>query len=252
MTSIGQVVDSIFRWDGYIEDFTQEDSYHHPEVVKSEFQATQNQLAWVASRGHETSHHLASVEWELKHLWVAFRLEQKYTRHLIKEHLAPLQCSISSSSCQCPIVGNFRQSPIPASFEELHRSCLDMPVLLPSSPVLPETPLSLSGKNSMPLLGQRCRLSSKRVACHMKLKFQMQKLLKKHGRTLVKDMLGEVAAEERTFHDVLGCGDCYIDPYSGHVSYCPLSVSNPFHPSHICLGGVPCSCDSYLADHKLS
>ena len=93
-------------------------------MVKSEFQATQNQFAWVASRGHETSHHLALVEWELKHLWIAFRLEQKYTRHLIKEHLAPLQHSISLSSCQCPIVGNFRQSPIPASFRELHAEVL--------------------------------------------------------------------------------------------------------------------------------
>ena len=86
----------------------------------------------------------------------------------------------------------------------------------------------------------------------MKLKVQMRKLLKKHGRTLVKEMMEEVLMEEREFHDVLGCEDCYIDPYSGHVSYCPLSVYNPFHPSHLCLGGVPCSCDSYLADHESS
>ena len=107
MTSIGQVVDSIFRWDGSTEDFIQEDNYHIPEVVKSEFQAVQNQLAWMVSRGHETSHHLASVEWELKHLWVMVRLEQKYTCHLIKEHLAPLQRTFPSSACQCSIVGDF-------------------------------------------------------------------------------------------------------------------------------------------------
>ena len=82
----------------------------------------------------------------------------------------------------------------------------------------------------------------------MKLKIQMRKLLKKNGRTLVKEMMEEVAREERTFHDVFGCRECYIDPHSGHVSYCPQSVYNPFHPSHICLGGVPCSCDLYLGD----
>ena len=52
----------------------------------------------------------------------------------------------------------------------------------------------------------------------MKLKLQMQKLLKKHGRMLVKEVLEEVAVEERIFHDVLGCGDCYIDPHSRHIS----------------------------------
>ena len=85
-----------------------------------EFQATQNQLAWVASRGHETSHHLALVEWELKCLWVMVRLEQKYMCHLIKEHLAPLQHTTSQPSCQCPIVGDFQQSLVPASFRELN------------------------------------------------------------------------------------------------------------------------------------
>ena len=25
-------------------------------------------------------------------------------------------------------------------------------------------------------------------------------------------------------HDVFGCLDCFVDPHSGHVSYCPLSV----------------------------
>ena len=82
----------------------------------------------------------------------------------------------------------------------------------------------------------------------MKLKIQMRKLLKKNGRTLVKEMLEEVAKEEQVFHDVFWCHDFYVDPHSGHASYCPLSVYNPLHPSHICLGGVPCSCDLYLAD----
>ena len=44
---MGQVIGLILRWDGVNEDFTQEDNYHLPEVVKVEFQSMQNQLAWV-------------------------------------------------------------------------------------------------------------------------------------------------------------------------------------------------------------
>ena len=51
-------------------------------------------------------------------------------------------------------------------------------------------------------------------------------------------------------HDVFGCADCFVDPHNRHVSYCPLSMYNPFHPSHICLGGVPCSCDMYCQGHS--
>ena len=82
----------------------------------------------------------------------------------------------------------------------------------------------------------------------MKLKVQMRKVLKKHGRMLVRDMMEGVAREERVMHDVFGCTECFVDPHNGHISYCPLNVYNPFHPSHLCLGGVPCSCDSYSAD----
>ena len=60
------------------------------------------------------------MEHELKLLWVQVRLEQKYLRHLIKEHVLYLQSSASSSCCQCPILGDFRQSPIPALFRDLH------------------------------------------------------------------------------------------------------------------------------------
>ena len=35
----------------------------------------------------------------------------------------------------------------------------------------------------------------------MKLKVQMRKLLKRNGRTLVKEVMEEVAREERTFHE---------------------------------------------------
>jgi hypothetical protein len=122
VSSVGQVTGSLFRWDGKTEAFHQEDNYAAPEVVKMEFQAAQNQLAWVADRGQGTSNKLASVEWELKRLWVQVRLEQKYLRHLIEEHLVPLQHSLAGSftGCQCPIVGNFGQSPVPASFVDLH------------------------------------------------------------------------------------------------------------------------------------
>ena len=120
LSSIGQVCGSTFRWDGSTETFIQEECYHILDVVKMEFQAAQGQLAWLANRGQETSHHLASVEWELKHLWVMVRLEQKYLCHLIREHLAPLQHSLSSLACQCATLGDFRQSPIPGSFQDLH------------------------------------------------------------------------------------------------------------------------------------
>ena len=88
--------------------------------MEDEFQATQGQIAWVARRGQDTSDHLAFVEHELKSLWVQVRLEQKYLRHLIKEHLLYLQSSTPSACCQCPILGDFRQSPIPALFRDLH------------------------------------------------------------------------------------------------------------------------------------
>ena len=88
--------------------------------MQDEFQAVQGQIAWVARRGQDTSDHLAFVEHELKSLWVQVRLEQKYLRHLIKEYLLYLQSSTPSACCQCPILGDFRQSPIPALFRDLH------------------------------------------------------------------------------------------------------------------------------------
>ena len=116
---MGQVGTWVLRWNGITEDF-QEECYNIPDIVQDEFQAVQGQIAWVARRGQDTSDHLAFVEHELKSLWVQVRLEQKYLRHLIKEHILYLQSSNSSSCCQCPILGDFRQSPIPALFRDLH------------------------------------------------------------------------------------------------------------------------------------
>ena len=116
---MGQVGTRLLRWDGITEDF-QEECYNVPDIVQDEFQAVQGQIAWVARRGQDTSDHLAFVEHELKSLWVQVRLEQKYLRHLIKEHVLYLQSSTPSASCQCPILGDFRQSPIPALFRDLH------------------------------------------------------------------------------------------------------------------------------------
>ena len=115
---MGQVGTQLLRWNGITEDF-QEECYHVPDIVQDEFQAVQGQIAWVARRGQDTSDHLAFVEHELKSLWVQVRLEQKYLRHLIKEHVLSLQSSNPSSCCQCPILGDFRQSPIPALFRDL-------------------------------------------------------------------------------------------------------------------------------------
>ena len=120
---MGQVGTRLLRWNGVTESF-QEECYHVPDIVQDEFQAVQGQIAWVARRGQDTSDHLAFVEHELKSLWVQVRLEQKYLRHLIKEHVLYLQSSNSSSCCQCPILGNFRQSPIPSLFRDLHSEVL--------------------------------------------------------------------------------------------------------------------------------
>ena len=116
---MGQVGTWVLRWDGITEDF-QEECYNSPAVVQDEFQAVQGQIAWVARRGQDTSDHLAFVEHELKSLWVQVRLEQKYLRHLIKEHILYLQSSTPSACCQCSILGDFRQSPVPALFRDLH------------------------------------------------------------------------------------------------------------------------------------
>ena len=116
---MGQVGVWILRWNGITEDF-QEDCYNVPDVIRDEFQSVQGQVAWVARRGQDTSDHLAFVEYELKSLWVQVHLEQKYLRHLIKEHVLYLQSSNSLACCQCPILGDFRQSPIPTLFRDLH------------------------------------------------------------------------------------------------------------------------------------
>ena len=116
---MGQVGTWLLRWNGITEDF-QEECYNVPDIVQDEFQAVQGQIAWVARRGQDTSDHLAFIEHELKSLWVQVHLEQKYLRHLIKEHVLHLQSSTPSACCQCPILGDFRQSPIPALFRDLH------------------------------------------------------------------------------------------------------------------------------------
>ena len=116
---MGQVGTWVLRWNGIIEDF-QEECYNVPDIVQDEFQAVQGQIAWVARRGQDTSDHLAFVEHELKSLWVQVHLEQKYLCHSIKEHILYLQSPNSSACCQCPILGDFRQSPIPALFRDLH------------------------------------------------------------------------------------------------------------------------------------
>ena len=116
---MGQVGTRVLRWNGRTEDF-QEDCHHIPDIVQDKFQAVQGQVAWVARRGQNTSDHLAFVEHELKCLWVQVHLEQKYLRHLIKEHVLALQSSNPTFCCQCPILGDFQQSPIPSSFRDLH------------------------------------------------------------------------------------------------------------------------------------
>ena len=137
---MGQVGTRFLRWNGVTEDF-QEECYNVPDIMQDEFQAVQGQIAWVARRGQDTNDHLAFVEHELKSLWVQVRLEQKYLRHLIKEHVLYLQSPNSPLCCQCPILGNFRQSPIPALFRDLHSE-------VSSGHVSPPPPESCSSRDS--------------------------------------------------------------------------------------------------------
>ena len=59
-------------------------------------------------------------------------------------------------------------------------------------------------------------------------------MVKKHGRTLVKEIMREVSYKEKVQHDVLGFSECYVEPHNGHMTYSPLSVYNPFHSSYMC------------------
>ena len=115
-----------------------------------------------------------------------------------------------------------------------------LPLLFSSPSPPPVTPFESSSVSL--ILKQRCCPHGKKRSDWMKLK-----LLKKHGRMLA---LEEVVNEERVsqMHDVFGCRDCFLDPHSGHVTYCPKSMYNLYHPSHKCLVGVPCSCQLDLYD----
>ena len=95
---MGQVGIHLLRWNGRTEDF-QEECYNVPDVVQDEFRAVQGQIAWVARRGQDTSNHLVFVEHELKSLWVQVHLEQKYLRHLIKEHVFVRATLLFGSQC---------------------------------------------------------------------------------------------------------------------------------------------------------
>ena len=208
--------------------FLKEECYHVPDVIEDKFQAVQGQIARVARRGQDTSNHLAFMEYELKTSWVQVQLEQKYLRHLIKEHVFPLQSYKHSLACQCSIIGDFRASPIPALFRDLHSEVS-------------------SGHGDPPPLESVSSDTSSFVSCWDRFALVEAEVLS------IKSQGGkeEVSYEEKVQHDVLGCSDCYVDPHNGHMTYCPLSMYNPFHPSHMCLAGAPCSCDRYLAGCEL-
>ena len=57
---------------------------------------------------------------DLESLWVEFLQERRYLRHLIEEHLAPLQRTINCGCCECPIVGSIEcGTTVVSSFDEL-------------------------------------------------------------------------------------------------------------------------------------
>ena len=88
--------------------------------MQDDFQSTQGQIAWLARNTNEGRDQVSKMKKNLEDLWVEFLLERRYMRHLIEEHLAPLQRTINCGSCECPIVGVIGcDTTAVSSFEEL-------------------------------------------------------------------------------------------------------------------------------------
>ena len=86
--------------------------YSTPFVVKNEFQNTQKQTAWLAGEVVDDKKLLVQACQDLERLWVQFLQEHCYVRHLIEEHILPLQKTVHANtprdlSCHCRVVGDF-------------------------------------------------------------------------------------------------------------------------------------------------
>ena len=93
--------------------------YSTPFVVKNEFQNTQKQTAWLAGEVVDNKKLLIQTRQDLEQLWAQFLQECCYVRHLIEEHILPLQKTVHSHSptdfsCQCRVVRDFPSTTIDA------------------------------------------------------------------------------------------------------------------------------------------
>jgi hypothetical protein len=96
------------------------EEYSDPAIVQDDLQSAQGQIAWLARNTNEGKEHVSRIKKDLGDLWVEFLQERRYMRHLIEEHLAPLQRTINCGSCECPIVGSIGcDTTAVSSFEEL-------------------------------------------------------------------------------------------------------------------------------------
>ena len=91
--------------------------YSTPFVVKNKFQNMQKQTAWLAGEVVDDKRLLVQACQDLEHLWVQFLQERRYIRHLIEEHVLPLQKTVHTNtprdlSCQCRVVGDFPSTTI--------------------------------------------------------------------------------------------------------------------------------------------
>ena len=91
--------------------------YSTPFVIRNEFRNTQKQTAWLAGEVVDNKKLLVEAHQDLERLWVQFLMERHYIRHLIEEHIIPLQKTVHTNtpkdlSCQCRVVRDFPSTTI--------------------------------------------------------------------------------------------------------------------------------------------
>ena len=96
----------------YVKD--SEEAYFSPAVVQDEFQSCQGQMTWLGDEQEELSKRMVKLQLDNERLWVALQLEQHYLRHLIDEHLGPVQ-RVIRGPCECPVVDTIGGSVSPPS-----------------------------------------------------------------------------------------------------------------------------------------
>ena len=110
-------------------------------MIKNEFQNTQKQMAWLVGEVVDDKKLLVQACQDLECLWVQFLQERHYIRHLIEEHVLPLQKPVHANtprdlSCQCRVVRDFPSTTINAfTLKEPGLKCsASQPSLKPITP----------------------------------------------------------------------------------------------------------------------